>query len=326
MSLISVLNECNNSVLILDKSMQFHPINFIYNNPKKSWIIEYNKLLDKQKHEKYKAKEKYFGFWNKDLLDSYPTIKIIEKTIIKEIFPEKIENPPGIPAKTEKIIIDACGFEQQFTRAEFNLDSNITEVKPIIEDQELEQYKPIKQEFTIEQLANMLNEKYNRLFDIINTYDNLVYNNPNFNEIMNLLYTITHKSNGNKQEREKWIEKFPNEIDRKIENIKKENKKKNRSLKQKEHNRSFNQRATTLRKLNIIRHMNSEGYYGFNEDQIWHLMEIKRTNDEIYEFLIDSLRDKFGNDNDMVEIDEDKQYNDHLDYMNGKYEFGDPNE
>ena len=173
---------------------------------------------------------------------------------------------------------------------------------------EYQEYIPIIEELHEENLISMLNYKTQYLFDVINTYDKYVFEHPNKHKILSEVFKLTHSINTrlSKEKMNAWIENFPNMIDRKIEILKKKNKKKNRSPKQLAYDKSFNSRPSELRKLNIIRYMNSIGWYGFKEDQIFHWMEIGLKDDEIYKNILDSIEDEFGNDEDTIEIDESK--------------------
>ena len=293
MSLFDVFNEIRSNQVLINNFGKKPELQITNINPK---LVSY--------HSNNK-----FGFW-----DTSKTIEINQEIKYKEIKPIASKFPflsdPYLQEKEEikplDIKIDLSIFD--IPKINFELDSF-----------ELEMSKEVS--YSIKQLANMLSIKSNRLCDVRNTYDNLVYNHSNFKEIMLLAYMNSHKSKGSNEQIEKWIEKFPNALDRKIKNAEKENRKKNWTKKQREYYESFNNRPSQLRKLQVVRSMNSKGYYGFNQDSIIPKMEKGLTNDEIIEDLIIELRDQFGNDHDMIEFDENKQFQEHYKkYNNGDYE------
>lgn len=165
-------------------------------------------------------------------------------------------------------------------------------------------------------IINRLNYKTQYLFDVINTYDTYVYNHPNKQNILKEVFKSTHSINTrySNEKLNNWIDNFPNFIDSKIQAIKNKKKDEVRSKKQKKR-----YKESHLRFLNIIRKMNSLGYYDFNEDQIKPKMKLLE-DDEIIQDLINAISDQFGNDHDMLIINENKQNHPKEDYYVQKEE------
>jgi hypothetical protein len=229
--------------------------------------------------------------------------------------PNKLTHGFNLGIKPIKIkSIDIKLFQDKKRYKQIYQDIHYNDIKGILKDVirinfngEYQEYIP-NEEFSEENLIFMLNYRTQYLFDVINIYDKHISNHENKHKILSEVFKLTHSINTqlSKEKMNAWIENFPNMIDRKIEILKKKNKKKNRSPKQIAYDKGFNNRPSEMRKLNIIRHMNSIGYHGFNEDGIWGMMKNGNKDDEIYVDLIKQFNDGFGNDHDLITYDDSK--------------------
>ncbi len=323
MSLTSILNEMNNSQIILDKSFKYIRNNQVHK--------------DYPKPKNYTSKKVYYGFWNKDKIESYYKPRVIEKVIIKEIFTEKEKILPEVKINskfgfmfdpyleeekleiTERKIADPSGLDA------FELELNFTE------DQELEQYKPRTKEYSDQELISMLNYNKERLIDVINTYDNYIQkikdnDNERFLEIMKHVYNTTHSDYiafHDTKENMKFAEKFPNMIDNKIKAIRKKNKPKNLKRVNSSTNNYYNPlKVSELRFKTVNRMLESRDYHNVNSDLIrGKIKELyKSRNLDIVNDIITNLDDQYGNDNDMLETNDKRHYDDHIEFMHSKYQ------
>ena len=162
------------------------------------------------------------------------------------------------------------------------------------------------------------------LFKIVDTFDNEIYpikeKNPDrFYEIMKKTYDQTHKSSISDQKLKEWSENFPNMIDRKIDSEKHKLKEKLKDIKKsKKAKERF--KTSQLRNQNIMRQLESVGYFAINTDSKMDKMKAGLENDEIIEDIIQEISDPCGSDHDMVEIDYDKQFKDHIREYEERYE------
>ena len=170
---------------------------------------------------------------------------------------------------------------------------------------ELKEYIPNEIHLTNDDLINRLNYKTNYLFDVINTYDKYISNHANKREILTNVFKMTHKSMIYNDKMTHWIDNFPNMIDNKIRAIK--NKKKNLS---KSNKAKIRYKTSTLRLKNIIRKMNSLGYYDFDEREIKPKMKLLE-DDEIIQDLINEFSE-VNQDHDMIIYDDSKILKDPL--------------
>jgi len=127
-----------------------------------------------------------------------------------------------------------------------------------------------------------------------------------FYEIMEKTYDQTHKSGISDQKLREWSEKFPNMIDRKIESEKRKLEKKLKDIKK---SRKSKERFKTsqLRNRNIMQQLESIGYFAINKDSKMNKMKLGLENDEIILDIIEEISDPYGSDHDMVEINYDDQ-------------------
>ena len=128
-----------------------------------------------------------------------------------------------------------------------------------------------------------------------------------FYEIMEKTYDQTHKSGISDQKLKEWSEKFPDMIDRKIASEKRKLKKKLKDIKK---SRKAKERFKTsqLRNQNIMRQLESIGYFAINRDSKMAKMKSGLENDEIIADIIEEISDPYGSDHDMVEINYDDQF------------------
>ena len=128
-----------------------------------------------------------------------------------------------------------------------------------------------------------------------------------FYEIMEKTYDQTHKSGISDHKLKEWSEKFPDMIDRKIASEKRKLKKKLKDIKK---SRKAKERFKTsqLRNQNIMRQLESIGYFAINRDSKMAKMKSGLENDEIIADIIEEISDPYGSDHDMVEINYDDQF------------------
>ena len=165
---------------------------------------------------------------------------------------------------------------------------------------------------SIQSHVNQLNYNAQPLFSVIDTFDNEIYpmkkKNPDrFYEIMEKTYDQTHKSGISDHKLKEWSEKFPDMIDRKIASEKRKLKKK---LKDISKSRKAKERFKTsqLRNQNIMRQLESIGYFAINRDSKMAKMKSGLEDDEIIIDIIEEISDPYGSDHDMVEINYDDQF------------------
>ena len=148
-------------------------------------------------------------------------------------------------------------------------------------------------------LVNRLNYNSQYLFDVINTYDNIVSNHVDKREILIEVYNNTHKSRLSTDKMNNWIDNFPNMIDNKINALKNKLKNKNKD-KSRSRKAKLRYKTSELRFKNIIRKLNSLGYYGFDITQIRSNM-ITLEDDEIITDMMNEFSE-VNQDHDTLEI------------------------
>jgi len=174
-------------------------------------------------------------------------------------------------------------------------------------------------------LVRDLNYKTEKLFSVIDTYDNRVYpikkKDPSkYNEIMNQVYENTHKSTLSGKRLESWKENFPNMIDRKIEAEKTKLKKKLKSPGRVKKSKKI-YITSPLRNRNLLDKMDKLGYYSINAKSKMNKMKAGLKDDEIIADLVEEISDQYGGDHDLVEIDYDKQFESHLNTFKERYKY-----
>ena len=145
--------------------------------------------------------------------------------------------------------------------------------------------------------------------------------NPDrFYEIMEKTYDQTHKSKISDHKLKEWSEKFPDMIDRKIASEKRKLKKK---LKDISKSRKAKERFKTsqLRNQNIMRQLESIGYFAINRDSKMAKMKSGLENDEIIADIIEEISDPYGSDHDMVEINYDDQFKRKIQEYEDRYKY-----
>lgn len=139
-----------------------------------------------------------------------------------------------------------------------------------------------------------------------------------YNKIMHEAYKRTHKSQPTKTKVDRWSENFPVMLDRKIETEKRKLKEKIKDpKKRKEAQKRF--QFSQLRNRNIISQLSKQGYYGVNEKSKRDKMKAGLKDDEIITDLVAEISDPYGGDHDMVEIDYDRQYRQHIKEYEARY-------
>ncbi len=173
--------------------------------------------------------------------------------------------------------------------------------------------------------VNQLNYNTQPLFRVIDSFDNEIYpikeKDPDrFYEIMKKTYDQTHKSRISDQKLKEWSERFPNMIDRKIESEKRKLKTKlkdiTRSRKAKERHK-----MSQFRNQNIMRQLESIGYFAINRDSKMAKMKAGLENDEIITDIIQEISDPYGSDHDMVEINYDDQFRRKVQEYEDRYKY-----
>ena len=173
--------------------------------------------------------------------------------------------------------------------------------------------------------VNQLNYNTQPLFRVIDSFDNEIYpikeKDPDrFYEIMKETYDQTHKSRISDQKLKEWSERFPNMIDRKIESEKRKLKTKlkdiTRSRKAKERHKT-----SQFRNQNIMRQLESIGYFAINRDSKMAKMKAGLENDEIIADIIQEISDPYGSDHDMVEINYDDQFRRKVQEYEDRYKY-----
>lgn len=233
--------------------------------------------------------KRVFGFWN----NSNYTKPITKEFILPSI--DKL-----IEIQEKPIEIKSSPVKQELDIFELNLDFSFLE--------------NINQEYSNNDLILMLNynNSNNRLFDIINTYDKYVSNHNDKFEILKEVYKLTHKRMIKDNKLSQWIENYPNLIDNKIKAIKNKIKKKNKDPKRSK--KAIKQYQTSeLRLKTLVQMIESKGYYNPNLDEIRNRMiELKTSkNLDIVNEIIENL-DDLNNDHDMIEFDENKQFQEYI--------------
>lgn len=173
--------------------------------------------------------------------------------------------------------------------------------------------------------VNQLNYNTQPLFRVIDTFDSEVYpmkeKNPDrFYEIMEKMYDQTHKSKISDQKLKEWSERFPDMMDRKMDSEKRKLKKK---LKDISKSRKAKERFKTsqLRNQNIMRQLESIGYFAINRDSKMAKMKSGLENDEIILDIIQEISDPYGSDHDMVEINYDDQFKRKIKEYEDRYKY-----
>ena len=189
--------------------------------------------------------------------------------------------------------------------------SIIEETKTIydIEEPEIVQNDDILSQ---NELIERLNYKTQYLYDVINTYDTYMslFDDSMKRVILKKVFKLTHSVNTRYTEKKlnNWCDNFINMIDDKVRAIKRKKKDMIRSKKSKE-----TYKTSELRYLNIVRKIESLGYYGFDESQIRDNMK-SLEDDEIINDMINEFSE-VNQDHDMLErIDEEARiYNENMD-------------
>jgi len=173
--------------------------------------------------------------------------------------------------------------------------------------------------------VNQLNYNTQPLFKVIDTFDNKIYpmkeKDPDkFYEIMKETYDQTHKSRLSSQKLKEWSENFPNMMDRKMESETRKLKKKLKDIKK---SRKAKERFKTsqLRNRNIMQQLESIGYFAINKDSKMEKMKSGLENDEIIIDIIDEISDPYGGDHDMVEINYDDQFKKKVQEYEDRYKY-----
>jgi len=175
------------------------------------------------------------------------------------------------------------------------------------------------------ELIHSLNYNAEKLFSVIDTYDSRISpikkkDPEKYNEIMVQVYKNTHKSTLSGGRLNEWINNFPNMIDRKIETEKRKLKEKLKSPKKvKASKRVYI--TSPLRNRNILDKMAKLGYYSINTKSKTEKMKAGLEDDEIIADLVEEISDPRGGDHDMVEINYDKQFKDHLEAYKERYKY-----
>ncbi len=175
------------------------------------------------------------------------------------------------------------------------------------------------------ELIHSLNYKSEKLFTVIDTYDNQVYpikkkDPEKYNEIMTQVYKNTHKTELSGERLESWKENFPNMIDRKIEAEKKKLKTKLKSPKRVKKGKEI-YITSPLRNQNILNKMEKRGYYSINAKGKTERMKAGLKDDEIIADLVEEISDPYGGDHDMVEIMYDDQFKNHIEEYEDRYKY-----
>jgi len=175
------------------------------------------------------------------------------------------------------------------------------------------------------ELIHNLNYKSEKLFNVIDTYDNQVYpikkkDSEKFNEIMTQVYKKTHKTEISGKKLDTWIENFPNMIDRKIEAEKKKIKGKLKSPKRVKKGKEI-YITSPLRNRNLLNKMEKLGYYSINTKSKTEKMRSGLKDDEIVADLVEEISDPYGGDHDMVEIMYDDQFKRHVEEYQDRYKY-----
>ena len=175
------------------------------------------------------------------------------------------------------------------------------------------------------ELIRDLNYNSEKLFRVIDTYDSHISpikeKDPSkHKEIMTQVYKNTHKSTLSGERLNEWIDNFPNMIDRKIQAEKTKLKKKLKSPKRvKASKKSYI--TSQPRNESILSKMDKLGYSSINTDSKTDKMKAGLKDDEIIADLVEEISDPLGGDHDMVEINYDKQFKDHLEEYNERYKY-----
>ena len=175
------------------------------------------------------------------------------------------------------------------------------------------------------ELIHSLNYNSEKLFNVIDTYDNQVYpikkkDPEKYNKIMNQVYENTHKSILSGKKVDNWIENFPNMIDRKIQAEKTKLKKKLKSPKRVKKAKEI-YITSQLRNRNILDKMEKLGYYSINTKSKKEKMKAGLKDDEIMADLVEEISDPYGGDHDMVEIMYDSQFKQHIEEYKDRYKY-----
>ena len=204
----------------------------------------------------------------------------------------------------------------QISRLTIFSHNELIEETKLIYDIEEEKYIP-KESTTLSQneLIERLNYKTQYLFDVINTYDTfMIYFDDSMKRvILKKVFKLTHSINTRYTEKKlnNWCDNFINMIDDKVRAIKNKKKDMIRSKKARE-----TYKTSELRYLNIIRKIESLGYYGFDESQIRDSMK-SLEDDEIITDMIQEFSEE-NSDHDQLERsnEEERIYNENLERYN----------
>lgn len=317
MSLTETLNQINGMIVYSDKS--YKRLKASNKTPNLDAYYEQFEKKEKiitnhyPKKKNSSNKKVFFGFWKNpyyvekkeieisnpkfpflsdpylDLIDEEKIIEIkhISKSIqdieIKEEI-EKSEIYPDIPIKNlEK--------SENFPEIEFNINGDL---------------------FSNNELISMLNYNINRLFDVRNTFDKYVSNHKDRELILKEVSYNVLKSKLSGKKLKHWIENFPNELDRKIKAIRNKTKPKNEKLSQAKKDEYYNPKVTELRFKTVNRMLEARHYYNVNSDLIYGRISVlcKSQNLDIVMDIIANLPKEV--DNDMIEFDENKQFQEYI--------------
>ena len=175
------------------------------------------------------------------------------------------------------------------------------------------------------ELIQSLDYKTEKLFNVIDAYDSRIHpikkRNPSkYNKIMSQVYEKTHKSTLSGERLNEWIDNFPNMIDRKIETEKRKLKEKRKSPKKVKKAKKV-YITSPFRNRNILNQMDKLGYYSINANSKISKMKVGLEDDEIIADLVEEISDPYGGDHDMVEINYDRQFKDHLEEYKERYKY-----
>lgn len=175
------------------------------------------------------------------------------------------------------------------------------------------------------ELIHSLNYRSEKLFKVIDTYDNQLYpikkkDPEKFNEIMTQVYKNANKSKISGKRLNNWIENFPNMIDRKMETEKKKLKAK---LKAPKKVKAGKKGYITSQPRNeaLLSKMDKLGYSSINTESKMDKMKAGLKDDEIIADLVEEISDPYGGDHDMVEVRYDDQFKRHIEEYKDRYKY-----
>ena len=262
-----------------------------------NWYNEVNSLT----HNIYKSEVKRVKYFNNKPILSIKQYKALKyrnylKTLTNDVI--RIEFSE-IPFQYPKF--------DQISRLTIFSDNDILEETKTIYDIEIPEPAVIIQESneTLEQneLINRLNYKTQYLYDVVNTYDTYMslFDDSIKRVILKKVFKLTHSINTRYSEKKlnNWCDNFINMIDDKVRAIKNKKKDAIRSKKSRE-----TYKTSELRYLNIVRKIESLGYYGFDESQIRSSMK-SLEDDEIINDMIQEFSEVNSDHDQLERIDEE---------------------